>query len=53
MKKAKAPLFTKKENATVAQQVEILDWFYANGKNQTKTATHLNAIYPNIKLTQP
>jgi predicted transcriptional regulator len=46
-------VFTKKENATIAQRVEILDWFYANGKNQTKTATHFNMIYLNIKLTQP
>ena len=43
----------KKENATLAQRIEILDWFHANGKNQRKTAMHFNDIYPSLKLTQP
>lgn len=46
-------MFTKKENATLSQRIEILDWYHANGKNQSKTAKHFNMIYPNIKLTQP
>ena len=46
-------IFTHKENATVSQCIEILDWHYANGKNQTKTAKHFNSLYPNLKLTQP
>ena len=52
-KEAKPPVFTKKENATLAQRIEILDWYHANGKNQSKTSKHFNTVYPNIKLTQP
>ena len=47
------PVFTKKENATLAQQLEILDWYHANGKNQTKTAKHFDPIYPNLRIKQP
>ncbi|KAI6013681.1 hypothetical protein BKA83DRAFT_4062974 [Pisolithus microcarpus] len=43
----------KKENATLKQRIEILDWHYANGKIQTKTATHFNTVYPTLHLTQP
>ena len=50
---AKKPEFTKKENATLEQRIEILDWHHANGKNQTKTAVHFDAIYPNLRLKQP
>lgn len=46
-------MFTKKENATLAQRIEILDWHHKNGKNQSKTAAHFNQIYPNLKLKQP
>lgn len=47
------PVFTKKENATLAQRIEILDWFHKNGENQTKTARHFDSLYPNLKLKQP
>ena len=47
------PVFTKKENATLAQRIEILDWHHKNGKNQTATAKHFDPIYPNLKLKQP
>jgi hypothetical protein len=47
------PQFTKKENATLAQRIEILDWYHANGRTQVKTAKHFDAIYPNLKITQP
>ncbi|KIK95657.1 hypothetical protein PAXRUDRAFT_140187, partial [Paxillus rubicundulus Ve08.2h10] len=43
----------KKENATLAQQIEILDWYHANGKNQVKMAIHFNTIYPSLHLKQP
>ena len=46
-------MFTRKEIATDAQRLEILDWYHKNGKNQTRTAQHFNAIYPNLKLQQP
>ena len=46
-------MFTKKENATLAQHIEILDWHYKNGENQTKTAKHFDPIYPNLKIKQP
>jgi hypothetical protein len=48
-----APVFTKKENATLQQRIEILDWFHSNGENQTKTAKHFDPIYPNLLLKQP
>ncbi|GAW02276.1 DDE-domain-containing protein [Lentinula edodes] len=47
------PVFTKKENATVAQRIKIINWYHANGKNQSKTARHFEPIYPNLKLNQP
>ena len=43
----------KKENATLKQRIEILDWHNANGRIQTKTANHFHAIYPNLKIKQP
>ena len=43
----------KKANATLAQRIEILDWFHANGKNQKKTAMHFDNVYPSLRLTQP
>lgn len=46
-------VFTKKEVATYKQQVKILDWHHANGKNQTKTAKHFDTKYPNLKIKQP
>ncbi|KAF5380730.1 hypothetical protein D9757_007081 [Collybiopsis confluens] len=49
----KPPVFTRKENATVAQRIEILDWYHANGKVQKKTAAHFDSKYPNLCLTQP
>jgi len=47
------PTFTKKENATLAQRIEVLDWHHANGKNQMKTANHFSPMYPNLKIKQP
>jgi hypothetical protein len=47
------PVFTKKENATLAQRIKILDWHHANGKNQSRTANHFDPIYPNLKIKQP
>jgi hypothetical protein len=52
-KKHVAPVFTKKENATLDQRIEILNWYHANGENQSKTAKHFNLIYPNLKIKQP
>ena len=55
-KKAKTqavPVFTKKENATLAQRIEVLDWYHANGKNQSKTAKHFESVFPNIMIKQP
>ena len=47
------PVFTKKENATLSQRIEILDWYYNNGKNQSKMACHFQPKYPNLKIEQP
>jgi hypothetical protein len=53
VKEKATPIFTKKENATLAQRIEILDWHHKNGKNQKGTAAHFDKCYPNLKLTQP
>jgi hypothetical protein len=53
VKPAAAPVFTKKENATLAQHIEILDWHNKNGQNQSRTAQHFDPIYPNLKIKQP
>ncbi|KAG2354181.1 hypothetical protein BDR07DRAFT_1382449 [Suillus spraguei] len=50
---SKQKIFTKKENATLAQHIKILDWYHANGENQSKTAKHFDAVYPNLKIKQP
>ncbi len=47
------PVFTHKERTTIKQQIEILNWHHANGKNQSKTAKHFDPIYPNLTLKQP
>ncbi|KAJ7744254.1 hypothetical protein DFH07DRAFT_749557, partial [Mycena maculata] len=45
---------TKKENAILAQQIEILNWYYAQSKpSQKKTASHSAAIYLNLHIKQP
>ncbi len=48
-----APIFTKKENATLAQRIEILNWHHKNGKNQSATARHFAPLYPNLQIKQP
>lgn len=47
------PVFTKKENSTVAQRIEILGWYHKNGWNKSATARHFTPMYPNLKLKQP
>jgi hypothetical protein len=37
----------------LAQKIEVLDWHKNNGSNQTKTAKHFHAIYPEIGFKQP
>ncbi|KAJ7740354.1 hypothetical protein B0H16DRAFT_1277451, partial [Mycena metata] len=45
---------TKKENASLAQRIEILDWHHAQAKpSQSKTAAHFGPIYPNLCIKQP
>jgi hypothetical protein len=48
-----SPVFTKKENATLTQQIKILDWHHKNGKSQAETAAHFVNIYPNLQIKQP
>lgn len=43
----------KKENATVAQRIEVLDWYHKNGRNQSATARHFAPLYPNLQIKQP
>jgi hypothetical protein len=54
-KKADAePVFTKKENATLHQRIEILNWHHAQLKpSQVKTAKHFDRIYPKLRIKQP
>ena len=47
------PVFVKKENSTLAQQIEILDWYHKHGRKQTLTAQHFAPVYPNLQLKQP
>lgn len=47
------PSSTKKQNSTLQQRIEILDWHHKNGKNQSATARHFAPKYPNLKLKQP
>lgn len=51
----KPPQFEKKENATLKQRIEILDWHHAQGpkQKQGKTAQYWDARYPNLQLKQP
>ncbi|KAF8131079.1 hypothetical protein EV363DRAFT_1165656, partial [Boletus edulis] len=61
-RKATQPI-KQTENASLEQQIEILNWHYANGKNQTRTASHFNEalpdpgtfanVYPTLRLMQP
>ncbi len=43
----------KKENATVAQRVEVLDWHHSHGRNQSTTAKYFSRIYPDLRFKQP
>ena len=55
-KKKADPVFTKKENATISQRIEILDWYHKHSgpkKSQVNTAAHFDKIYPNLRLKQP
>lgn len=45
--------FTQKENATLTQRIEILDWYHRNGKNQSATVKHFRLLYPNLQIKQP
>ncbi|POW05640.1 hypothetical protein PSTT_09570 [Puccinia striiformis] len=40
-------------NASYAEKVQVLDWHHKNGKNQTKTSTHYQKIFPLLKIKQP
>ncbi|KAF8266411.1 hypothetical protein EI94DRAFT_1585564, partial [Lactarius quietus] len=44
---------TKKENATLAQRIKILDWYHRYKQGQMKTAEHFASIYPNLQIKQP
>src|SRR5262245_52804577 len=49
-RKKDAPVFMKKEIATLIQHIEILDWHHKNGKNQRRTAAHFDKCYLNLIL---
>ena len=42
-----------KENATLAQWIEILDWHHEQHKSQKETAMYFNSKYPSLHLKQP
>ncbi|KAH0582369.1 hypothetical protein H2248_010314 [Termitomyces sp. 'cryptogamus'] len=52
-KQSQAPIFTKKEVATLDQCIKILDWYHANGKNQSEMAKHFAPLYLNLVIKQP
>ena len=55
-KKKADPVFTKKENVTIAQRIEILNWYHKHSgpkKSQVKIAAHFDKTYPNLRLKQP
>ncbi|KAF8223733.1 hypothetical protein L208DRAFT_1369938 [Tricholoma matsutake] len=55
-KKKADPVFTKKENATIAQRIEILDWYHKHSgpkKSQVNTVAYFDKIYPSLRLKQP
>ncbi len=43
----------KKENATLAQQIEVINWYHNNGRSQSATAHHFAPLYPNLQIKQP
>ena len=47
------PVFTTKENSTLEQHIEVLDWHHKNSQNQTKIACHFGPTYPNLQIKQP
>ena len=50
-KHAMAKQVGKKENATLQQWIEILDWHYANGKVQTKTEAFSSSLSQPLPYT--
>jgi Helix-turn-helix domain (DUF4817) len=38
---------------TLAQQIEVLDWYHKDGRNQSATARHFAPLYPNLQMKQP
>ncbi|KAI6162690.1 hypothetical protein EDD17DRAFT_1757056 [Pisolithus thermaeus] len=51
-KRNKDTCSTAKENATLAQQIEILDWHHEQKKSQQETAMYFNIKYPSLQLKQ-
>ncbi|KAG9316525.1 hypothetical protein JVU11DRAFT_2575 [Chiua virens] len=47
------PPSKKKENATLQQRINILDWHRNNKATQQGTVDHFNKVYPSLQLTQP
>jgi hypothetical protein len=45
-----APSFMRKEVATLAQWIKILDWHHQHSGKQTTMANHFAPIYPNLKI---
>jgi hypothetical protein len=45
---------TGRVNATVAQKIQVLDWYHTTGsRNQSKTAQHFEGKFPGIRIKQP
>ncbi|KAK0472397.1 hypothetical protein IW261DRAFT_1424439 [Armillaria novae-zelandiae] len=51
--KTKACTTGERTIATLEQRIEIIDWYHANGKNQSQTAKQFSGIYPKLKIKQP
>ena len=40
-------------NTTVEQQIQVLEWYHKNGRNQSATAAHFTSVYPKLNIKQP
>ncbi|KAJ6532820.1 hypothetical protein B0H10DRAFT_1972912 [Mycena sp. CBHHK59/15] len=48
------PVFTKRQNASLAQRIEILDWHHAQAKpSHSKTAAHFGEKLIHLQMSAP
>jgi transposase len=42
-----------RKTATIAQKIEVLDWYHTNGKSQSQIAKHFDMKWPELDMKQP